>query len=106
MSKYDFVLFAAQSEDFIARLRELGLVDITTTGWEPTEENRQTMLDIEGIAKAREAIAAWRTTHTETGVAYATGAEAYAAYREAQQTAATHNAEIGRLEKQAEELRP
>ena len=106
MSKYDFVLFAAQSEDFIARLRELGLVDITTTGWEPTEENRQTMLDIEGIAKAREAIAAWRTTHTETGVAYATGAEAYAAYREAQQAAATHNAEIGRLEKQAEELRP
>lgn len=106
MSKYDFVLFAAQSEDFIARLRELGLVDITTTGWEPTEENRQTMLDIEGIAKAREAIAAWRTTHPETGVAYATGAEAYAAYREAQQTAATHNAEIGRLEKQAEELRP
>lgn len=106
MSKYDFVLFAAQSEDFIARLRELGLVDITTTGWEPTEENRQTMLDIEGIAKAREAIAAWRTTHPETGVAYATGAEAYAAYREAQQTAATHNAEIGRLEKLAEELRP
>lgn len=106
MSKYDFVLFAAQSEDFIARLRELGLVDITTTGWEPTEENRQTMLDIEGIAKAREAIAAWRTTHTETGAPYATGAEAYAAYREAQQTAAAHNAEIGRLEKLAEELRP
>ena len=106
MSKYDFVLFAAQSEDFIARLRELGLVDITTTGWEPTEEDRQLLLDIEGIAKAREAIAVWRTTHTETGAAYATGAEAYAAYREAQQTAAAHNAEIGRLEKLAEELRP
>lgn len=34
MSRYDFVLFAAQSDDFIARLRELGLVDITTTGWD------------------------------------------------------------------------
>ena len=40
MSKYDFVLYAAQSEDFIERLRELGLVDITTTGWEPSEETK------------------------------------------------------------------
>ena len=35
MSKYDFVLYAAQREDFIGKLRDLGLVDITTTGWEP-----------------------------------------------------------------------
>ena len=34
MSKYDLVLYAAQREDFIERLRELGLVDITTRGWE------------------------------------------------------------------------
>ena len=34
MSKYDFVLFAAQSDDFIEKLREIGLVDITT-GWNP-----------------------------------------------------------------------
>ena len=33
MSRYDFVLLATQSDDFIALLRELGLVDITTTGW-------------------------------------------------------------------------
>ena len=46
MMRYDFVLFAAQSEDFIDRLRELGLVDITTAGWEPSEEERQLMLDI------------------------------------------------------------
>lgn len=32
MSKYDFVLYAAQSADFIERLRGLGLVDVTTTG--------------------------------------------------------------------------
>jgi V/A-type H+-transporting ATPase subunit I len=36
MSRYDFVLLATQSDHFIARLRELGLVDITTTGWEPS----------------------------------------------------------------------
>ena len=38
MAKYDFVLYAAKSEDFIEKLRELGLVDITTTGCEPSEE--------------------------------------------------------------------
>ena len=52
MAKYDFVLYAAQSEDFIEKLRELGLVDITTTGWEPSEEDRQLLLDIEGHTKA------------------------------------------------------
>ena len=41
MSKYNFVLFAAQSEDFVEKLRGLGLVDITTAGWEPSEEDRQ-----------------------------------------------------------------
>ena len=54
MSKYNFVLYAAQSEDFIEKLRGLGLVDITTTGWEPSEEDRQLLLDIEGHAKAAE----------------------------------------------------
>ena len=54
MAKYDFVLYAAQSEDFIEKLRELGLVDITTTGWEPSEEDRQLLLDIEGHMKAAE----------------------------------------------------
>ena len=35
MMKYDFVLHYDRYEDFLERLRELGLVDITTTGWEP-----------------------------------------------------------------------
>ena len=52
MSKYNFVLFAAQSEDFVEKLRGLGLVDITTAGWEPSEEDRQLLLDIESLAKA------------------------------------------------------
>ena len=54
MSRYDFVLMATQSEDFIARLRELGLVDITTTGWEPREQDRQLVSDIDHYAKAVE----------------------------------------------------
>ena len=116
MSKYDFVLFAAQSADFIDRLRELGLVDITTAGWEPSEEDRQLLLDIEAGNKALDFLKAWaeerekkaqeekRTAHT--AAPYASGAEAFAEYLRAQREAAASKAEIARLEKTAEELRP
>ena len=79
MSKYNFVLLAAQSEDFIARLRELGLVDITTTGWEPTEEERELILDIEALQKAEETLDRWQADkeHAELkGEPYTTGAAA------------------------------
>lgn len=111
MSKYNFVLFAAQSEDFIARLRELGLVDITTTGWEPTEGDRQLMIDIEAMAKASNFLAQWRTVGEHASMAeqsakYSSGREAFEAYEEAARQAAAHHAEIGRMEKLCEELRP
>ena len=60
MTKYDFVLYAGQSEDFIERLRELGLVDITTTGWEAQENDRQLISDIESRLKAKDALEAFR----------------------------------------------
>ena len=60
MTKYDFVLYAGQSEDFIEHLRELGLVDITTTGWEPQEDDRQLLTDIESRIKAKDALEAFR----------------------------------------------
>lgn len=109
MTKYDFVLYAARSADFIERLRGLGLVDITTTGWEPSEEERQLLLDIEGYGKAvdflknREAEAGSAAVQAEP---FATGEEAYAAYAAAQQQSAASRAEIARLEKLADELRP
>ena len=60
MTKYDFVLYSGQSEDFIERLRELGLVDITTTGWEAQEDDRQLITDIETRLKAKDALEAFR----------------------------------------------
>ena len=108
MTKYDFVLLAAQSEDFIERLRELGLVDITTTGWEPSESDRQLLLDIEGTGKAIEFLKGWKP---EEGLMAdpkpcATGQEAYACYAAAQREAAAARTELARLEKLAAELRP
>ena len=46
MMKYDIVLFAAERERFIESLRELGMVDITTSGWEPSESDRTLLLEM------------------------------------------------------------
>ena len=109
MSKYDFVLYAAQGEDFIGKLRDLGLVDITTTGWEPSEEDRQLLLDIEGCTKAAEFLKTFRQEEGRCdagAAAFASGEEAYEHYAAAQRNAAAIRAEIARLEKAADELRP
>ena len=60
MSKYDLVLYAGQSSDFIEKLRGLGLVDITTTGWEPSDEDRQLLLTIDNHHKAVETLKRFR----------------------------------------------
>lgn len=52
MMKYDIVLLAAERERFIDTLRGMGLVDITTTGWEPSDDDRQLLTDIESRVKA------------------------------------------------------
>ncbi|MCM1151398.1 MAG: V-type ATP synthase subunit I [Alistipes sp.] len=111
MSKYDFVLFAAQSADFIDRLRDLGLVDITTAGWEPSEEDRQLLLDIEAGNKALDFLKGWREDPEHEAAAgkarpYASGSEAFAEYLRVQREIAASRAEIARFEKAAEELRP
>lgn len=109
MKRYDFVLFAAQSEDFVDRLRELGLVDITTAGWEPSESDRQLLLDIEGHAKAIEFARNRRedpATADEKASPLASGEEAFALYVRTQREAAALRAEIARLQKTADELRP
>ncbi|WP_301236994.1 V-type ATP synthase subunit I [uncultured Alistipes sp.] len=109
MSKYDFVLFAAQSADFVDRLRDLGLVDITTAGWEPSEEDRQLLLDIEAGTKALDFLKAWagESGHKQTGAQpYASGEETFRQYAAAQRALTASRTEIARLEKSAEELRP
>ena len=108
MSRYDFVLLAAQSDDFIAHLRELGLVDITTTGWEPQEQDRHLLTSIDQYRKAIESLNAF--TQSEEYVAttngYASGKEAFDKYTELRQQKTALQGEVARLEKLAEELKP
>lgn len=119
MSRYDFVLLATQSDDFIARLREMGLVDITTTGWEPQEKDRQLVVDIDHYRKAVEALENFAeseeygfTVSSSEGAVnvepqpYSSGEEAFERYTELRQQKASVQADIARLEKYAEELQP
>mgnify|MGYP000783138360 CR=1 FL=1 len=104
MSKYDFILYAGQSDDFIERLRELGLVDVTCRGWEPSEGDRQLVTAIEGRTKALAALERFRSSEHFDAAArpFASGDEAYERYGRTAQERAALRTEIGQTEKAAE----
>lgn len=107
MIRYDFVLYSGEHERFLERLQELGLVDVTVTGWEPSEADLRLIADAEAKTKAVEAL---RTKLSEedfkAGEPYTTGEEAFAAYAAATTEAAALRGEIARYAKSAEELLP
>lgn len=104
MMKYDIVLLAAERERFIDTLRGMGLVDITTTGWEPSDDDRQLLTDIESRVKALDFL-----TTFVGGDDYESGTEplakgtAYETYAAAQADTAAVKAEIARLMKIVDE---
>ena len=104
MMKYDIVLFAAERDRFIESLRETGMVDITTSGWEPTESDRALLLDIEARTKALAAIDSLSEDATTTQSVEAE--RAFECYTEAQAAIAAAKGDIARLEKSLEEWTP
>ena len=108
MIRYDIVLYAGEQERFVNELRELGLVDITTTGWEPSERDRGLLLDIESHNKALEALAAFAKTeeYQADAEAYASGAEAYEIYTIARDKRQSLQQEVARLRKLADDVAP
>lgn len=106
MTKYEIVLFARQKEDFLNRLQDLGLVDITTTGWEPDERERELMLSIE---RHNTAVSRLKSISKEDGFTpgkpYGNGDEAYEKYLEASRNLDDLNAAIAQAEKEAADLR-
>lgn len=108
MIRYDFVLYGAQSEDFIEQLRQLGLVDITTTGWEPSEQDRGILTDIDAHTKAVDFLGTFAKSEAFDASAkpYGSAREAFAAYMKAQADRAALLQESARVEKQRDEVRP
>ena len=98
MMKYNIVLLTEERDKFIDSLREVGLVDVTASGWEPSEGDRALLLDIEGRAKALDALAA-----LEPSADAKVEGNVYAAYLAAQSEIAAAKGEIARLQKLLDE---
>lgn len=104
MKKYSFVVLSSKRDEFLGRLQELGLVDVTTTGWEPSEADRRVMLDVErykgAVAKLR---AMASQPEFQAGKPFANGDEAFDRYVAAEEATQNLQGEIARLRKLAEE---
>ena len=104
MMKYNIVLFSAERERFIERLRELGMVDITTSGWEPTEADRELVTAIESRTKALAALEQFANSEEYTeGATKLAEDTAFEAYQSAQATIAAAKSENARLQKSLDE---
>ena len=108
MIRYDIVLYADEQQRFIEELRGLGLVDITTTGWEPSESDRNLLLEVEARIKAHDFLASFMAgdTFVKGAQPYATGEEAYSNYLATRERRQQLQQEIARLEKLASEIEP
>ncbi len=107
MMKYNIVLFSAERERFIERLRELGMVDITTSGWEPTEADRELVTAIESRTKALAALEQFANSEDYlAGGARLEKGEVFEAYQSAQATIAAAKSENARLQKLLDEWLP
>ena len=108
MIRYDILLHAEEQELFVNELRELGLVDITTTGWEPSEGDRALLLEIEAYNRAIEALGTFAKSEEFKADAepYFDGAEAYDRYVELQARRSEILQKIAQLEKTASDVEP
>ena len=108
MIRYDILLHAEEQERFVNELRELGLVDITTTGWEPSEGDRALLLEIEAYNRAIEALQAFAKGEEFKADAepYFDGAEAYDRYVELQARRSEILQKVAQLEKTASDVEP
>ena len=107
MIKYDFVLYSGEHQRFLERLQELGLVDVTVTGWEPSDADLRMIAEVEAKTKAAEALSVMAAEEGfVAGEPFATGEEAFEAYNAATAEATALRGEIARYAKSAEELQP
>lgn len=105
MSKYYFVLLRSAREEFLARLQDLGLVDITTTGFEPSDEDRALMNSIEQHRIAEERLKELlKQKDFVGGTPFETPEQAFTEYRQAASNIDSLSAQITRCEKEAAEL--
>lgn len=105
MSKYTFVLYHRRHKEFLETLQELGLVDITSTGWEPDDREREMMIALE---QHHAAAVYFRELARDEGFVpgepFATGEEAFEAYLGASAEIDNLRGRIEKVRKEAQEL--
>ena len=108
MIRYDIVLHVGEQERFIDQLREIGLVDITTTGWEPSDSDRKCLAKIDAYNKAIESLKAFKASegYTSEVEPFTSGEEAFDQYVKTQERRAEILSKIAQLEKQASDVEP
>ncbi len=105
MNKYTLVLYHKAQEEFLSRLQELGVVDITTSGWEPNDKERVVLGEIEAHKAASENFSNLKKLpQYQGGEKFATGAEAYEQYVKASAKIEALNSQIAKATKEAEDL--
>lgn len=57
MTRYSFLLYHNDLDSFLVHLRELGMVDITTSSWVPSEKDKELLDRIQTYAKVDRAMA-------------------------------------------------
>ncbi len=105
MSKYDFILYSRDWKEFLDKLRGLGLVDITTTGWESSDAEREMILEIEARTKAEMQLKAFAQSEDFDSSAEA-ASEPFALYAKTQVERSALQSQITLLEKSAEDNLP
>ncbi|MFI3289074.1 MAG: V-type ATPase 116kDa subunit family protein [Rikenellaceae bacterium] len=108
MSKYQLILFAGECDTFIGKLRDLGMVDITTSGWEPSAEDRDLILEIEAQTKAESKLVAFAQSEAfdASAAQYSSSEEAIAGYNATCEKLAEYDSQIEQLSKIKEESAP
>lgn len=106
MNKYTLVLYHRAQEAFLERLQELGVVDITTEGWEPNEREAALLQQIEAHREAAENFSALKKREGFVlGAPFGNGQEAFDAYVAAKERMDSLTAQIAKTEKELEELK-
>ncbi len=82
MMKYDILLLAGAYQDFIDRVRAIGLVDITTSSWQCSDSERDLILEIEAREKAIKSLKSFAESESYASDAVALGSanETYELY--------------------------
>lgn len=105
MSKYTFVLYHERQKEFLAALQELGLVDITTTGWEADDSERSMIATLERLRGAQSYFKEHPETETATVKPFGNGQEALEQYITASSEIENLRARMDKARKEADDLR-